>query len=83
MQADIRRRANLTGDKPRIIGLLDIIREGIPTLTKRHDVAGALPLMQVRPIESRYDSMHLVDRKTAQRMPLIIEPGVCHLCDLF
>ena len=39
--------------------------------------------MQVRPIESRYDSMHLVDRKTAQRMPLIIEPGVCHLCDLF
>ena len=27
--------------------------------------------------------MHLVYRKTAQRMPLIIELRVCHLCDSF
>ena len=83
MQADVGRRTNLSGDEPCRIGLLDIIREGVPSLTKRHDVAGTLPLMQVRPIESRYDCMHLVDRKTAQRMPLIIKLRVRHLYDSF
>lgn len=83
MQADIRRCTDLTGNKPREVRLLDVIRERIPSLTKRHNVAGTLPLMQVRPIESRYDCMHLVDRKTAQRMPLTIKLRVRHLCDSF
>lgn len=83
VQADIRRCAYLTGDKPREVRLLDVIRERIPALTKRHYVAGTLPLMQVRPIESRHNCMHLVDRKTAQRMPLIIKLRVRHLYDSF